>query len=67
MANNDDIDQMPHSAPSDLCLYCFLRPIRPNIQGEYDISVFQGRHLVKDDMTACPSCDFPALFSEFIR
>nr|CAD7198121.1 unnamed protein product [Timema douglasi] len=23
-----------------------------------------GRHIVKDDMTACPNCDFPAIFSE---
>nr|CAD7586642.1 unnamed protein product [Timema genevievae] len=23
-----------------------------------------GRHIVKDDLTACPNCDFPAIFSE---
>jgi len=26
-----------------------------------------GRHLVADDLTACPKCDFPALKSEFIK
>ena len=29
--------------------------------------LFQGRHVVKEDMAACPKCDFPCLFSEFIR
>ena len=29
--------------------------------------MFQGRHILRDDFTACPSCDFPAIFSEFIR
>ena len=29
--------------------------------------LFQGRHILRDDFTACPSCDFPAIFSEFIR
>ncbi|KFV80463.1 WD repeat-containing protein 19, partial [Struthio camelus australis] len=25
----------------------------------------QGRHMVRDDWTVCPHCDFPALYSEF--
>lgn len=27
----------------------------------------QGRHIVEDDFTVCPHCDFPALRSEFLR
>ncbi|XP_063240827.1 WD repeat-containing protein 19 [Bacillus rossius redtenbacheri] len=27
--------------------------------------VATGRHIVKDDLTACPNCDFPAIYSEF--
>ncbi|CAK9825837.1 WD repeat-containing protein 19 [Anthophora retusa] len=26
-----------------------------------------GRHIVEDDFTACPQCDFPAIRSEFLR
>ncbi|KAI4462589.1 osmotic avoidance abnormal protein 1/wd repeat membrane protein [Holotrichia oblita] len=26
-----------------------------------------GRHIVKDDLTVCPECDFPAILSEFKR
>ena len=33
-----------------------------------DVSiVFQGRHIVKDDLTVCPQCKFPALLSEFLK
>lgn len=28
---------------------------------------FQGRHIVKTDLTECPECNFPALRSEFVR
>lgn len=27
----------------------------------------QGRHIVEDDFTVCPQCDFPAIRSEFLR
>ncbi|XP_064484193.1 WD repeat-containing protein 19-like [Ornithodoros turicata] len=26
-----------------------------------------GKHLLKDDLTACPKCDFPAIHSELVR
>lgn len=28
---------------------------------------FQGRHIVEDNFTVCPQCDFPAIRSEFLR
>jgi hypothetical protein len=27
-------------------------------------AVLQGRHIVKDALTACPNCDFPAILPE---
>lgn len=27
---------------------------------------FQGRHMLKEDWSACPHCEFPALYSQFI-
>ena len=27
----------------------------------------QGRHIIKDDMTVCPNCNFPAIFSEYVK
>ncbi|KAK6976293.1 WD repeat-containing protein 19 [Biomphalaria glabrata] len=29
--------------------------------------VVTGRHVLRDDFTACPKCDFPAIHSEFIK
>ncbi|CAG9090554.1 unnamed protein product [Plutella xylostella] len=26
---------------------------------------WQGLHIVKEDLTACPECDFPAIMTEF--
>jgi hypothetical protein len=26
--------------------------------------VLQGRHIIKDNLTACPNCDFPAILPE---
>lgn len=31
------------------------------------LSYLQGRHIVEDDFTVCPQCDFPAIRSEFLR
>lgn len=33
----------------------------------YLIIYLQGLHIVKDDLTACPECDFPAIFTEFVE
>lgn len=27
--------------------------------------IVTGRHIVKSDLTVCPECDFPAIYSEF--
>ena len=35
MANSVDPDQMPHSAASDLGLYCLLWPVCPNTSSYY--------------------------------
>lgn len=31
------------------------------------INFLQGRHIVSDDLTACPECDFPAIRKEFLE
>ncbi|KAL4704097.1 hypothetical protein ACJJTC_016355 [Scirpophaga incertulas] len=34
-------------------------------EAELPMCLASGLHIVKDDLTACPECDFPAIFSEF--
>ena len=31
------------------------------------VCLCQGRHIVKDDLTVCPQCKFPALLSEYLK
>ena len=37
VANSVDLDEMPHSAASHQGLHCLLRPVCPNIYGNYGI------------------------------
>ncbi|CAH1776664.1 unnamed protein product [Owenia fusiformis] len=53
------------------CPYCkFDLPgselMCPECKNNIPYCVITGRHVVKDDLTACPNCDFPAIHSEFI-
>jgi len=40
------------------CIALWLTAARPVC------AVLQGRHIVKDNLTACPECDFPAILPE---
>ncbi|XP_033742140.1 WD repeat-containing protein 19-like isoform X1 [Pecten maximus] len=65
-------DKTEEEEPLTPCPYCgFQLPetdlMCPECKNSIPYCTITGRHLVKDDMAACPKCDFPALFSEFIR
>ncbi|XP_014378025.1 WD repeat-containing protein 19 isoform X1 [Alligator sinensis] len=56
--------------PTTPCPYCeFLLPecelLCPGCKNNPPYCIATGRHMVKDDWTVCPHCDFPALYSEF--
>ncbi|KAL3878608.1 hypothetical protein ACJMK2_030942 [Sinanodonta woodiana] len=65
-------DKTEEEEPLAPCPYCaFKLPetelLCPECKANIPYCLVTGRHLVKDDLTACPNCDFPALFSEFLR
>ncbi|KAJ8298290.1 hypothetical protein KUTeg_024821 [Tegillarca granosa] len=39
----------------------------PECKNTIPYCIVTGRHVLKDDLSACPKCDFPAIFSEFIK
>uniref|UniRef100_A0A8C0CLQ6 WD repeat domain 19 n=1 Tax=Balaenoptera musculus TaxID=9771 RepID=A0A8C0CLQ6_BALMU len=52
------------------CPFCeFLLPecelLCPGCKKNIPYCIATGRHMLKDDWTVCPHCDFPALYSEF--
>lgn len=52
------------------CPFCqFLLPecelLCPGCKNNIPYCIATGRHMLKDDWTMCPHCDFPALYSEF--
>uniref|UniRef100_A0A8D0VZC8 WD repeat-containing protein 19 n=1 Tax=Sus scrofa TaxID=9823 RepID=A0A8D0VZC8_PIG len=54
------------------CPFCeFLLPecelLCPGCKNNIPYCIATGRHMLKDDWTVCPHCDFPALYSEFKR
>lgn len=54
----------------EACLYCsFMLPQTrldcPECKNTLPYCIVTGRHMVKDNWTECPSCKFPALYSEF--
>jgi len=44
-----------------------LTKIKKHQWSFYFLYWLQGRHIVEDDFTVCPQCDFPAIRSEFLR
>ncbi|XP_049780005.1 WD repeat-containing protein 19 isoform X1 [Schistocerca cancellata] len=38
----------------------------PRCKNTIPFCIATGRHIVKDDLTACPHCDFPAIYTELI-
>ncbi|NXD35005.1 WDR19 protein, partial [Copsychus sechellarum] len=56
--------------PTTACPYCaFQLPecelLCPSCKNNLPYCIATGRHMVRDDWTVCPRCDFPALYSEF--
>ncbi|XP_036187361.1 WD repeat-containing protein 19 isoform X4 [Myotis myotis] len=52
------------------CPFCkFLLPecelLCPGCKNNIPYCIATGRHMLRDDWTVCPHCDFPALYSEF--
>ncbi|GFR90645.1 WD repeat-containing protein 19-like [Elysia marginata] len=39
----------------------------PDCKNNLPYCVITGRHVLREDFCVCPSCDFPALFSEFLK
>ncbi|CAG9791778.1 unnamed protein product [Diatraea saccharalis] len=39
----------------------------PSCEADLPFCVASGLHIVKDDLTACPECDFPAIMTEFVE
>ncbi|XP_009068773.1 PREDICTED: WD repeat-containing protein 19-like, partial [Acanthisitta chloris] len=56
--------------PTAACPYCvFQLPeyelLCPSCKNNLPYCIATGRHMVRDDWTVCPHCNFPALYSEF--
>ncbi|MGH0157160.1 UNVERIFIED_CONTAM: hypothetical protein FKN15_033128 [Acipenser sinensis] len=52
------------------CPYCAFQLAEcellcPGCKNSLPYCIATGRHMVKEDWTVCPHCDFPALYSEF--
>ena len=39
----------------------------PGCQISIPYCIITGMHMIRDDFSACPKCDFPALHSEFMK
>jgi uncharacterized protein (DUF2225 family) len=37
------------------------------IQSSFNLKNSQGKHIVREDFTVCPHCEFPAIASEFSK
>ncbi|KAI0219651.1 WD repeat-containing protein 19 [Lamellibrachia satsuma] len=64
-------DKTEEEEPNSPCPYCnFELPqtqlMCPECKNNLPYCIVTGRHVVKDDITTCPNCEFPALLSEFL-
>ncbi|CAF4949564.1 unnamed protein product [Pieris macdunnoughi] len=39
----------------------------PRCESDIPFCLATGLHIIKDDLTACPECDFPAIYTEFVE
>ncbi|XP_014487118.1 PREDICTED: WD repeat-containing protein 19 isoform X1 [Dinoponera quadriceps] len=58
--------------PLTPCPYCKSRVPETEVtcdkcKNTIPFCIATGRHIIEDDFTACPQCDFPAIKSEFLR
>ncbi|XP_076446829.1 WD repeat-containing protein 19-like isoform X2 [Babylonia areolata] len=65
-------DKTEEEEPLTPCPVCgFQLPeselLCPDCKNQLPYCIITGRHILREDLAACPSCDFPAIFSEFIR
>nr|XP_039264721.1 WD repeat-containing protein 19-like [Styela clava] len=60
-------DEEEPDAPCPFCNYSLSETelLCPSCKSQIPYCIATGRHIVKTDMCVCPSCDFPALYSEF--
>ncbi|KAK6172308.1 hypothetical protein SNE40_015995 [Patella caerulea] len=63
-------DKSEEEEPLTSCPVCaFQLPetdlLCPECQNNLPYCIATGRHVLKEDLTACPSCDFPAILTEF--
>jgi WD repeat-containing protein 19 len=65
-------DKAEEEEPATPCPFCShavpeTKLFCPDCKNNLPYCIFTGRHMVRDDWTICPRCDFPALYSEFVR
>ncbi|XP_076359241.1 WD repeat-containing protein 19-like isoform X2 [Tachypleus tridentatus] len=58
--------------PNSPCPYCGSEIPEteltcPDCRNNIPFCVITGRHILKEDLTACPQCQFPGLYSEFVK
>ncbi|XP_052537680.1 WD repeat-containing protein 19 isoform X1 [Tympanuchus pallidicinctus] len=63
-------DKTEAEEPTTACPYCAFQLAEcellcPSCKNNLPYCIATGRHMVRDDWTVCPHCDFPALYSEF--
>ena len=63
-----DVDEPETPSPFDTNALCPETALEcPSTRNQLPYCIATGRHIVVDDLMLCPSCSFPALFSEFTK
>ncbi|BFZ14509.1 hypothetical protein BsWGS_17548 [Bradybaena similaris] len=65
-------DKSEDDEPLTPCPFCgFQLPetelMCPDCRNNIAYCIITGRHVLKEDFCVCPACDFPAIYSEFLR
>ncbi|XP_076468006.1 WD repeat-containing protein 19-like [Babylonia areolata] len=65
-------DKAEEEEPMTPCPVCGSQLVEtellcPECKNQLPYCLATGRHIVREDLAACPSCDFPAIHSEFVR
>ncbi|XP_013417652.1 WD repeat-containing protein 19 [Lingula anatina] len=64
----DKTEEDEPTTPCPQCGYAQAETelVCPNCKNNIPYCIITGRHMTKDNVTACPRCDFPALKDEFL-
>uniref|UniRef100_A0A2D4M395 IFT121-like zinc finger domain-containing protein n=2 Tax=Micrurus TaxID=8634 RepID=A0A2D4M395_9SAUR len=70
LVRRPDTSEGEGEEPTTPCPYCnFMLPecelLCPGCKNNLPYCIATGRHMVRDDWTLCPRCEFPVLCSEF--